>query len=94
MTQKNFFVDFSMRKSKLVEKNPQTVYISYVSEEVQYEFEETKYLIPEKVLQYIARRMREIKPSFIVDGLSRSGISAIQFSSESNSYVLGNNFST
>ncbi|CAD8136048.1 unnamed protein product [Paramecium pentaurelia] len=93
MTQKNFFVDFSMRKSKLIEKNPLSVFISYIDNNVLYEQDESSYLIPEKVLQYIGRRMREVKPSFIVDGLSRSGISAIQFSSETNTFVLGNNFS-
>ncbi|CAD8206727.1 unnamed protein product [Paramecium octaurelia] len=93
MTQKNFFVDFSMRKSKLVEKNPLTVFISYINNDIMYEQDESSYLIPEKVLQYIGRRMREVKPSFIVDGLSRSGISSIQFSSETNTFVLGNNFS-
>ncbi|CAD8196478.1 unnamed protein product [Paramecium pentaurelia] len=93
MTQKNFFVDFSMRKSKLVEKNPLSVFISYIDNDVKYEQDESSYLIPEKVLQYIGRRMREVKPSFIVDGLSRSGINAIQFSSETNTFVLGNNFS-
>ncbi|CAK66462.1 unnamed protein product (macronuclear) [Paramecium tetraurelia] len=93
MTQKNFFVDFSMRKSKLVEKNPLSVFISYIDNDAKYEQDESSYLIPEKVLQYIGRRMREVKPSFIVDGLSRSGINAIQFSSETNTFVLGNNFS-
>ncbi|CAD8210765.1 unnamed protein product [Paramecium octaurelia] len=93
MTQKNFFVDFSMRKSKLVEKNPLSVFVSYIDNDVKYEQDESSYLIPEKVLQYIGRRMREVKPSFIVDGLSRSGINAIQFSSETNTFVLGNNFS-
>ncbi|CAD8127183.1 unnamed protein product [Paramecium sonneborni] len=93
MTQKNFFVDFSMRKSKLTEQNPLSVFISYIDKDVKYEQDEQSYLIPEKVLQYIGRRMREVKPSFIVDGYSRSGINAIQFSSETNTFVLGNNFS-
>ncbi|CAD8124771.1 unnamed protein product [Paramecium sonneborni] len=93
MTQKNFFVDFSMRKSKLTEKNPLTVFISYIDNDVKYEQDEQSYLIPEKVLQYIGRRMREVKPSFIVDGLSRSGFNAIQFSYETNTFVLGSNFS-
>ena len=48
-------------------------------------------LIPEKVLQYIARRIHEVDPSIVIDAMCRSGAAAIQIAIECSAQVLAFN---